>query len=904
MYYCGYRDLADWILSGQHSTISDTAPSFALPGDQPHYAPDRPADVRHVDLRVTLDFDNTTVSGTATTSFTTLFEQVSEISFDAAELDISRVTLAGQDAPLAFWAEREKLVVRLPRAYTSSEEFAVAIDYSARPRTGLTFVKPRSGNPDLPVQAWTQGETEYHHYWFPCHDSPNDRATTSLSATVPGSFFALSNGALRDVRENPDGTKTYQWRSERPYPAYLVTLVAGEFVELRDAWRDLPVNYYVRTGREDDAHRMFDNTPRMLELYSQHFGVDYPYEKYAQIVPEEFLGAMENVSATTHSYRLLPDPRASLDFSPEPVVAHELVHQWFGDMLAVRDWSHIWLKESFATYFEAVWTEHDLGQDEFRVELRQNLESYLAADARGRRPIVYNVYHKNGFELYDRHVYEKGSLVLHMLRSLVGDEPFWRALHTYTRGHQWGEVITADFERAFEAATGRSLARFFEQWVYKAGHPEFKVTYAWDDAQKLARVGVSQTQQTSETTPLFATPVDIAFMVPASDAVTPNDADAQTTLETFRVTVDEANQTFYFPLMRRPLSVRFDQGGRLIKTLDFERPSELLRFQLRHDPDVLGRIEAAEALGKLPDARSVEALEQALAGEQFWAVRAAVAAELGKQHSEHALDALLAALDQSYRQLPAPASGERLQPSREVRSELKARRAIVAALGEFHAPEQAGLAARAAERLARIMRDGDPSYFVEAGAAIALGKTRTAGAFETLAAKVETPSWNEVLRAGVFSGLGELGDARAVDLLSGWLIDRTKPQDARMAAALGLLALANTQRVAPGEAQTRAVDALIAALEDPWEPTVRVSTEAVAAWGDVRAIPALERVAGTATGEHLVRTARLAALRLRQRRTPTDEARQLRTDLEALREENRKLRDQVTGIEARLENAK
>src|SRR5258708_2635716 len=192
VYYCGYRDLADWILSGQHSTISDAAPNFALPGDQPHYPPHRPADVRHVDLRVTLDFDNATVSGTATTSFTTLFEQVSEISFDAAELDISRVTLAGEDAPLAFWTEREKLVVRLPRAYAYGEEFAVAIDYSARPRTGLTFVKPRPGNPDLPGQAWTQGEAEYHHYWFPCHDSPNDRATTSLSATLPGSFFRLS----------------------------------------------------------------------------------------------------------------------------------------------------------------------------------------------------------------------------------------------------------------------------------------------------------------------------------------------------------------------------------------------------------------------------------------------------------------------------------------------------------------------------------------------------------------------------------------------------------------------------------------------------------------------------------------------------------------------------------------
>jgi aminopeptidase N len=886
--YCGYGDLSRRLdgaqLAEQSAPVNDEHPRFALPGDRPHYAPDRPADVRHVHLDVALDFDHQSVAGSVTTTFSALFEQVHDVTFDAAEMTIERVTLAGADHALDFWTEAEQLHVRLDRAYSHGEEFGVVVHYVTRPREGLHFIAPDQGNPDRPVQAWTQGQPEFSHYWFPCHDFPNDRATTSLSATVPDSFFALSNGRLEGVDEDKQRhTKTYRWRHDVPHPAYLVTLVVGEFSEIRDRWREIPVNYYVRPGREADAHTMFDKTPAMIEFYSTHFGVDYPYEKYAQIVPELFTGAMENTSATTHSFRLLPDQRASLDWKPDPVVAHELVHQWFGDLLTCRDWGHIWLNETFATYFEMAWIQHDEGEDEYRIEVRSNLHAYLDADARGRRPIVYNVYRKDGAELFDRHVYQKGSTVMHLLRFVLGEEPFWRAIQLYARRNRGREVITADFERAVEEATGRSMARFFEEWIYGAGHPELTVTYSWDDEHRLARVGVTQRQARDGGGTVFHTPVEIAFAVPRADHAQSDDTTAEVDTVSFRVSLEEASQTFYFPLARRPFMVRFDPAARVPKTLDFERPADLLRFQLRRDDDVLGRIEAAEALGKLGDPRSVDALAQALLDEPFWAVRGAIAAALGRQHSERALDALLAGL----RQVQEP----------------KARRAIAAALGEFHAPEHGPLAERAAEALATLLRTGDPSYHVEASAAVALGKTRTPGAYDQLVALLDRPSWNEVIRAGVFAGLGELGAPRVVDVLATWLLDRTKAMDVRQAAAGGMRALAATRRLEPGEAHSRAIDALCAALDDPWHMAVFAALGALSLFADARAIPAVRRYIESSVDTRGVRIARETLAAIQRGQSRDQETRRLRTDVDEIREDNRKLRERLAALEARSDGS-
>ncbi|HEV7128606.1 MAG TPA: M1 family aminopeptidase [Ktedonobacterales bacterium] len=873
MKYCDYGDQ----LSAGTGADDHDRPGFALPGDQPHYAPDRPADVRHVHIDVALDFERKMVSGTVTTSFAALFEQVREITFDAAELDIQRVTLADGTTDLDHWSEGERLHVRLDQAYSYGEAFGIAIQYAARPRSGLHFIGPDAGNPDRPVQAWTQGQPESNHFWFPCHDFPNDRATTSLRVTVPARFMTMSNGRLEGVDEQrAAGTKTYRWRHDVPHPAYLVTLVVGEFVELEDHWRGVPVNYYVRAGREADGHTMFDKTPAMIEFYSTHFGVDYPYEKYAQIVPELFTGAMENTSATTHSFRLLPDPRASLDFKPDPVVAHELVHQWFGDLLTCRDWGHIWLNETFATYFEMAWMQQDAGEDEYRVEVRNNLRAYLAADARGRRPIVYNVYRKDGQELFDRHVYQKGSVVLHLLRFVLGEEPFWRAIQVYAQRNRGREVITADLERAIEETTGRGMARFFEEWVYGAGHPEFQVTYAWDDEHHMARIGVTQKQAREGKGAVFHTPVDIRFGVPTSDKATGPNAKVESV--SFRVQLEEAEHTFYLPLAHRPLLVRFDPGSRVPKTLEFERPADLLRFQLRRDDDVLGRIEAAEALSKLGDPQSVEALARALLDEPFWAVRAAIAQALGEQRSERALDALLAGLKQV--------------------AEHKGRRAIAAALGQFRAPEQAALAERAAGALEDLLQAGDPSYFVEAAAAEALGRTRTGHAFDRLVGLLDRPSWNQTIRAGAFAGLGELGEPRAVEVVATWMLDRQQPMDVRASAAAGLATLARTHRIEPGEAHARAIDAAGAALDDPWEGTVFQALGALSAFGDVKAIPAIERFIAHHVDSHGIRVAREALLAIRRGHSRDQETRRLRTDVDGLREDNRKLRERLVALEA------
>jgi aminopeptidase N len=881
---CGCGDLALRLLNEQLDLApgpdGKVPPAYVLPGDVAHYAPDRVVDVRHMDIAVTLNFAAKRVQGEVTIHATVLDEHTSMLTLDGANLEIERITAGTSSAAVEYWAEGEKLHIRLDRDYTFGEEVAVCVRYATRPRTGLVFIEPTTGDPDLPVQAWTQGETEYHHFWLPCHDFPNDRATTTLSATVPAEFFALSNGVLAEERTNGGGTKTYVWRMDVPFPVYLVTLVAGRFSELRDTWRSIPCNSYVPLGREEDGRRMFAKTPAMLEYFSRRFGVDYPYPKYGQIVAAMFTGAMENASATTHTYRLLGDARASLDFSADRVVAHEMAHQWHGDLLAVRDWAHTWLKEGFATYFEATWREHDLGVDEFRAYMGELVHTYLEADRRGRRPIVFNMYRKNGNELFDRHAYEKAACVLHMLRFTLGEGPFWRAVQYYTRRNAGREVITADFERAIEEATGRSVARFFEQWMYKSGYPEFKVTYAWDDAQHMAKLTVRQIQPKDEQTPIFVMQVDIGFMVPTSERAHGDEEQLEAELVTVQATVDAAEQTFYFPLARRPLSVRFDQGGWLLKTLDFERPSALLRYQLRHDPDVLGRIEAAECLGKLGDEQSVGALETALLAEHFWSVRVAIARALGRQKSERALDGLLRALEQI--------------------GEPKARRGIVTALGEFRVPEQAALAERAARTLTEVLERGELSYYVEAAAATALGKTRVLGAFETLVRLTDRSSWLEIVRGGVFTGLGELGDPRAVDVLAVWAADRAKPMDARVGALGGLRALAATKRV-EGEAKVRAVDAVIAGLTDPWELAMAAAIRAAREWGDPRAIPALERVVATAPHESAVRAAREAIVALRGGESRSAEARQLRGDLEALREENRQLRGRLEALEARLD---
>ena len=292
-------------------------------------------------------------------------------------------------------------------------------------------------------------------------------------------------------------------------------------------------------------------TPEMMRFYGEFTGVDYPYDKYAQTVVEIYTGAMEHTTATTHLFSLLPDAKARLDIGADmvSVVAHELAHQWFGDLLTCRDWSNAWLNEGFATYFENLFLQHDKGDDEFKYQMLQEKLGYLAEDNQYRRPIVYYVYHDRGFELFDRHLYNKGNWVLHMLRHQLGQENFRRGLHEYLERYRKKQVVTADLMRTLEEVTGHSLEHFFQQWVHGGGHPELEVNYAWDAERKLAKLKIKQTQKVDNLTACFNTPLDIAFTVPVSNEAAHDEHTNRVKTVSVQVQLGEdaqSEQTFYF----------------------------------------------------------------------------------------------------------------------------------------------------------------------------------------------------------------------------------------------------------------------------------------------------------------------------------------------------------------------
>ena len=818
------------------------------------WARDRTFDVSHIKLEVNLDFAARAVSGTATHRLSAIVDDLSGAEFDAAEMAISAVRVLGEAA--TFECEGAKLKIRFPRAISAGEQAEVAIDYSAVPRRGLYFVGPDEAYPDKPVEAWTQGEDEDSHYWFPCYDYPNDRVTSEVIATVPDKFTAVSNGALLSVTSDPSrGARTFHWRHEVAHSAYLISLAVGEFVEIQDRAGDVPVLYYVHPGREDDARRAFGNTPRMIQFFERRIGVPYPYAKYSQVAVTDFIfGGMENTSATTQTADTLHDARAHLDFTSDPLVAHELAHQWWGDLLTCRDWAHAWLNEGFATYFEALWCEEDKGADEFAWNLRQDRENYLDEDShRYRRPIVCNRY-RAPIELFDRHLYEKGCLVLHMLRREVGDALFFRALNLYCTRHRGGNVITQDLQRAFEDATGRNLDWFFDQWVYREGHPELEVSHSFDDKRKLLSVTVKQTHKTESTTAAFRFSATIALM----------DGDGVETRH--RVEVKEREQTFHFVCNAAPKAVSFDPAQDILKTLKHKRSREALELILRKAPEAIARGAAARELGREGSPQATAALREAMLTDAFWGVRADAAAALGEIRSAQAKAALLDGLS-----LEHP----------------KARRAVVRALGSFRNDTEA------ADALARLLEKGDPSYFVEAEAALALGKTRDPLAFELLRAALSRDSYLEAIRAHAFSGMAELRDERVIEVARQWSV-YGKPPRARVAAIGALARCAEL-----GDARRAEILDFLTPLVDDREFMVRLRVPgAFEDIGDPRAIIALTRLRDRDLDGRVQRRAQEAIDAILQGRNRVEEGARLREQMDKLREENVKLRERLDKLEA------
>ena len=562
---------------------------------------------------------------------------------------------------------------------------------------------------------------------------------------------------------------------------------------------------------------------------------------------------MENTTATTLTGEALLDERAALDQDIEYLVAHELAHQWWGDLITCREWPEAWLNEGFATYFEYVWRTHARGRDEADVELLGDLDLYLDEASEYQRPIVCRQF-EEPIDLFDRHLYEKGGRVLHMLRHELGDPVFWRAIRLYVERHARGSVETRDLARAIEEAAGRNLDRFFHQWTETPGHPEIECAWQWDADQ---RAGTLRVEQKQEGDKLFEIATTLRLEVAGAERD-----------EALRIS--ERSHVFEVRLPEAPTQVVFDPGDVLLKTVKFEKPVPLWARQLGHARLGVDRVLAARALGDKPEASGVAALRTALERDDFWAVRAAAATALGKTRRQDALDALLAARGQKHPRV---------------------RRAVAAALGEFRVDYHPGNV-RAAELLETWVKDGDPSCFVEANAAASLGRVRAARAVALLTPVLERRAYMDTIRARALEGLGATADEAAYPVVAAAITRQASFQSRR--AAVTALA-----RLAEGTANARrARETLEATLSDP---DFRVRMDAAAGLveiGDVRSIPAIERARGGELDGRAKRRFRNAITQIRERGSGGEKLRKLGEEVERLRGESTRLRERLEKLEA------
>jgi len=464
-----------------------------LPTDQQYrVTPTKINNLVHTKLDVRFDYENQFLNGKEWVTLQPHFYPTDSLRLDAKGMDIKQVSLVNgeQMIPLKYSYDDHSLLIKLDRNYLSNEKYTIYLDYTAKPNLlkaqgsaaindakGLYFINPDERTPNKPRQIWTQGETEASSAWFPTIDRPNQKTTAEISMTVLDNYVSLSNGALSNQQKNNDGTRTDTWKMDLPHAPYLFMIAVGDFKIYQDKYNNIPVDYYLEPKYAPYAKDIFGKTPAMMDFYSKILGVPYPWNKYAQIVCRDYVsGAMENTSATLHGEHVQKTKRELLDDNQEGTIAHELFHQWFGDLVTAESWSNLTMNESFATFGEVIWREHDGGKDHGDKSRFEKLQSYLKSTKNGKSPTLARYQYDDKEDMFDNISYAKGSLILYALKEQMGDEAFYQSLKKYLTDNSFKTGEPQQLRLAMEEVTGKDWAPYFNQWYYQGGHPILKIT--------------------------------------------------------------------------------------------------------------------------------------------------------------------------------------------------------------------------------------------------------------------------------------------------------------------------------------------------------------------------------------------------------------------------------------------
>jgi aminopeptidase N len=838
------------------------AGEFTLPGALAHYPPDLSLEPVHLDIALRINLSEQSVAGTVTSTVRCRTAGARSLRLNAVAFDALEVKdPTGGTIDVTY--DGEEIAVTWAEPFALDEERKLAVSYRVRrPATGIYFSKPTPEYPDAPWFAVTDHETERARHWLPSVDFPAVRPRLDFHLRAERSFVVLANGRMVGEESHDDGTKTVHYRLEQRCPSYLTCFVVGSFVRCDDGEHEgVPVSYFAPPPfTADHLRRSFGRTRDMLAWMTRRLGTPYPFPKYFQFAARGIGGAMENISLVSWDdrYVLDEDLHKEIGHLVDNVNVHEMAHTWFGDLVVVRDFAHAWLKESWATYMETCWIEHDRGRDAMLYDLWANAQAYFAeADEKYKRPIVTRKFNSS-WSMYDQHLYPGGAWRVHMLRCELGEEVFWAAVHEYLRRYSHQVVETDDLRRVCEDISGRSLGRFFDQWFHRSGYPHLKVRFRHDAEKREGVLEIEQAQvegEGAESEP-FELDLEVAWVIDGTRHVR-------------RLPVRRAKEVFLVPMERDPELIRIDPDGKVLHKLEFNPGDDKLRRQLTDGADLFGRLLAGSELAKSGRVQNVEAVRDAFRGEPSWGVRVQWAKALGDAQSEAAIGAL------------ADLIGDHDDPW--------SLPSLLGAAGSYRDPRlKAALEARLDRGL--LPRAAAAAYE-------SLGAQREDAPFSRLVEASAEPGMGGFRQSGALGGLARTRRLEALDVLIDRLPYGKCELRARPAAARALGALAATLDRRPRE---RAIEALVDVLRDPDHVMRIAGADGLAAARASEALEALEAFRATVSAQERSRVDRIIdAIRKSGRRDREKADR----ELDELREKVRKLDDTLQRLEARLQKS-
>ncbi len=714
-----------------------------LPAGAYHGNRERNYDLIHYKVELSFDFEKRQVFGKSTIRLVPL-RRIEKFAFDAIHLNVKSVASVEGSNGVSFQSTGDSLIITLQQAKNPTDTFSVVVQYEGNPKSGMYFRR----NPDNPQLFYvsTYGENGLHANWLPIYNDVNDKFSTEMLVTVPAPYVVISNGKLVETLTRPDGQKTFHWLQKLPHSNYLISVYVGDFEkgDLAPAHGNIPLSYWVPRGWLKEGAYAFRNTTRMVEHFSKLFNYKYPWDKYDQIaVPDYAIGAMEHTGVTGHRAEVLRDQNAPHDFAPnldeyasawtaESTISHELAHHWFGDNLTCRNLSYLWLNESFASYLMMLWDEELLGKDQLLMDVQIAKDQYIRY-VRSQHIIrgLEHHYFDDANSIYNtEHTYLKGAAVLHTLRQVLGDEPYFRALSHYLHKHEFSNVVSDDLKIAIEEATGENLEWFFDQWISNGGHPQFEVSYRYLADRKLIDLSVKQVQPMVKGLGIFDLPVKITI-------------GTSTKRWQEKIWIKNESENFLFACEEKPVMVSFDGEGDLIAEVHFPKSLDELIYQTKNTP-VPGRIWAIRELAaKFPtQQRTVSALSNLIAGNDFWGVRAEAALQLGTIRTPAAEQALAQALKST---------------------DYRVRKAAVLALPKFGTSS-------AEQKLKEIIKS-DAQNDVVATAILALARANTQTDPEFIKQQLGRKSWQDEIIVGCLRAFGELKNPALVATIKKYATD-------------------------------------------------------------------------------------------------------------------------------------